>query len=210
MAAAPMTPPRPSRVDRLTTRSRVASGANGGRRSRGWSPEVAGARDAAADDDQRRVEEVHDARQHPADQAAGVRDQLDAGGVAVRRGPREVAGGRGRSPSRRAAWRGRTAALLARRSASRPSRPAARPRGAVHVPAAADDVVAVRVEDLDVADVACAALGAPVQAALDDDPGADARADLDEDDVLVLARDAARSSPSAITFTSLSTQTGTL
>ena len=35
-----------------------------------------------------------------------------------------------------------------------------------------------------------AALRAPVQAALDDDPGADARADLDEDDVLVLARDA--------------------
>ena len=64
------------------------------------------------------------------------------------------------------------------------------------------------VGDLDVADVAGAPLRAAVEPAVRDDPGADPRPDLDDDDVVVARRDPDRHSPRASTLTSLSTQTG--
>ena len=68
-------------------------------------------------------------------------------------------------------------------------RPAAGQRlEAADVAAAADDGRIVG--DLDVADVAGAALGAAMEAAVRDDPRADPGPDLDDDDVVVAGRDA--------------------
>ena len=78
---------------------------------------------------------------------------------------------------------------------------------AADVAASADDALVVG--DLDVADVACAALGAAMEHPPDHDAGADPGSDLDEHDVLVTPRDAGADLASAITFTSLSTQMGT-
>ncbi len=60
---------------------------------------------------------------------------------------------------------------------------------AADVAAAADDRTLV--DDLDVAHVTGTALGAAVEAAVGDDPGADARADLDDDHVVMAHRGAA-------------------
>ena len=66
-------------------------------------------------------------------------------------------------------------------------RPAGKGLEAADVAAPADD--ARIVDDLDVADVAGTALGAAMEPAVADDPGADARADLDDDDVVVARGD---------------------
>src|SRR4051794_33391063 len=54
--------------------------------------QVSGAGDAATDDDQARVEEVDDAREHPADLSPRALDELDTGEVAVRRPKRHCRG----------------------------------------------------------------------------------------------------------------------
>ena len=82
----------------------------------------------------------------------------------------------------------RAAALCAAACAGPPERGAAGERlEAADVAAAADDRRVVG--DLDVADVAGTPLGAAMEAAVGDDPGADAGADLDDDDVVVAGRD---------------------
>ena len=97
---------------------------------------------------------------------AGVRDQLDARRVAVRRAERDVARvERALLVEQRAEER---AAALARGllGVTRERAAAGERLEAVHVAAAADHVVAVRHRDLDVADVAGAALRAAVQLAV--------------------------------------------
>ena len=80
-------------------------------------------------------------------------------------------------------------AVAGRRLAGPAERGAAGERlEAADVAAAADDRRVV--DDLDVADVAGTALGAAMEAAVGDDPGADARPDLDDDDVVVAGGDA--------------------
>ena len=63
--------------------------------------------------------------------------------------------------------------------------------------------------DGDVPEVAGGALGAAVDLAVGDDPGADAGGDLDEQQVVDRRATAIVCSPRAITLTSLSTSTGT-
>ena len=79
-----------------------------------------------------------------------------------------------------------SAAISAAIRASAP--PPADSLEAADVSAAADDRRVV--DDLDVADVAGRSLGAAVQLAVGDQPGADARPDLHEDDIGVAGGDA--------------------
>ena len=145
--------------------------------------------DAAADDDERRVEEVDDAREHRADPPARV-----AGAGATATGSPNDAARATSSAVTVAALveRGpepRAAAVLGGRLARPAERRATGQRlEAADVAAAADDRRIVG--DLDVADVAGTPLRAAMEVAVRDDPGPDARPDLDDDHVVVAGRDA--------------------
>ena len=137
------------------------------------SSHVARFGDAAADDDERRVEEVHHRGDRLADEAAGVRDQLEAGRVPVGGAARHIRRGEGALLVEEALQEG-TAALACGGLAVPSERAAAGERlEAVDVPAAAHDLAVGG--DLDVADVACTALRPAMDLPADDDPGADAR-----------------------------------
>ena len=150
---------------------------------------VRAVRHAAAEHDQRRVEEVHDAREHRPDAPARALEHRDRDRVAGRRRPRDVLG---RHPPALVERRPEPRATAPRAPRPRRARPSAAAAGqrleAADVAAAADDRRIVG--DLDVADVAGAALGAAVEPAAGDDPGPDARPDLHDDDVVVAGRDA--------------------
>src|SRR4051812_10105825 len=127
--------------------------------------------DVAADHDRARVEEVDRAREHLAEIAAGVADQLDGERLAGAHERDDVAAGPGLEPG--------PGETFGERAAAGDGFQAAR------VAAAADDVVVPG--DPDVADVAGGALGAAVDVAVGDDAAADAGADLDEEQVLDVA-----------------------
>ena len=167
-------PGRPS-DERWMSRSRVASGSERPvDRLADRGEELVGAvGDAAADDDERRVVEVHHARQHRPDPAAGSLQERDRHRVAERCRPGDVLGGDravlvegGPEPGAPPLERGRGAGPPDGRTAGKRLE-------AADVAAPADDRRIV--DDLDVPDVAGTALGAAVEPAVGDDPGADAR-----------------------------------
>ena len=120
--------------------------------------------------------------------ATGGLEHRDGHRIAERGGPGDVLRGDGAALVERG--RQARAAAVAGRRLARPAQRLAAGEGleAADVAAAADDGGVV--DDLDVTDVAGAALGAAMQAAVGDDPGPDPGPDLDDDDVVVADRDA--------------------
>ena len=190
MADAPTTPASaPARIagrevaGRQRQRAAIDGLADGGQEL------VAALRDPAADHDQRRVEEVHHAREHEPDPVTRGLEQPDGHRIAERGSPRDVLGGHAAvlvegDPQPRAAVR------------QRPPPPRRAPRAAPPASASRQPTLPQRhttdavVDDLDVADVAGATLRAAVDPPVRDDAGADAGADLDDHDVVVADGDA--------------------
>ena len=121
---APITPARPPSDERWIEQvaGRERQGAAVDRLADRGEQLVRAVGDAAADDDQRRVEEVDDAREHRADPPAGRLEQRDRDRVAERRRPRDVLGGH------RPRWSSAVRSRGLRPSRPPPRRPGRAPR----------------------------------------------------------------------------------